>query len=397
MMLPPSLTSSLRMRLGLAAAALSLAAPFASGAHAQQVATPPATTAAAPAKTLPDRLTDAEFWKLFGDLSEPGGYFRLEDNFTSNEPEVGYLFTALRDRKIDGGVYLGVGPEQNYSYIASIRPRMAFLFDIRRQANIQHLMFKAVFEMAKDRADFLSILFSKPRPAGLTDTTGIQKIWDAYWFVPTDTVQGPKNYAAIVDRLTKTHGFTLTAGELGQLRHVFNAFYDFGPVIATNGAQQQARTVGGPSAWTFADLTGYSYDASGQPRSFLSSEEHFRYIKNMHERNLIVPVTGDFGGPKAIRAVGAWLAERNATVSAFYVSNVEQYLFMDGVQGAFYGNVGALPLTPSSIFIRPYSLRGGRSGPAGGPEQSLCPVQPFLASYAAGRVWDWGAAAACAR
>src|SRR4051812_31862074 len=115
---------------------------------------------------LPDRLNDADYWKLETDISEPGGYFRIEDNYTSNEMEVGQLYSMLRDSKITGDVYLGVGPEQNFTYMAAVRPRMAFIIDIRRQAIMQHLMFKAMFEMARDRADFISILFGKPRPAG---------------------------------------------------------------------------------------------------------------------------------------------------------------------------------------------------------------------------------------
>ena len=130
--------------------------------------------------SLPDRLSDAEFWNLVSDISEPGGFFRITDNFTSNELEVGRVFTMLRERGVAGGVYLGVGPEQNLTYIAAIRPAMAFIVDIRRQAVMQHLMFKAVFELAKDRADFIALLFSKPRPADLDGTTPIQRIWNAY-------------------------------------------------------------------------------------------------------------------------------------------------------------------------------------------------------------------------
>ena len=62
---------------------------------------------------------------------------------------------------MQGGVYMGVGPEQNFTYIAAIRPAMAFIVDIRRQAVMQHLMFKAMFELAKDRADFISLLFAQ--------------------------------------------------------------------------------------------------------------------------------------------------------------------------------------------------------------------------------------------
>src|SRR2546430_16372728 len=75
---------------------------------------------------LPDRLTDSEFWQLVGTISEPGGFFRM-DNWTSNEMEIGQLYTMLRDSAHTGGVYMGVGPEQNFTYIASIKPAMAFI------------------------------------------------------------------------------------------------------------------------------------------------------------------------------------------------------------------------------------------------------------------------------
>src|SRR4051812_12859278 len=111
-------------------------------------ASAPVTTspveAMAPSNALPQRLSSAEYWKLLTDISEPGGYFRIEDNFTSNEMEVGQLFTMLRAANVGGDVYMGVGPEQNFTYIASIRPKMAFIVDIRRQAVMQHLMYKAM-------------------------------------------------------------------------------------------------------------------------------------------------------------------------------------------------------------------------------------------------------------
>src|SRR6185436_295294 len=141
------------------------------------------------------------------EISEPGGAFRIADNFTSNEAEVGRVFTMLRNKGIAGGVYLGVGPEQNLTYIAAIRPAMAFVVDIRRQAVMQHLLFKAAFELAADRADFIALLFSRPRPPDLDGTTPIQSIWDAYQDVPTDQDLAAKNAVRFVDHLTRTHGF----------------------------------------------------------------------------------------------------------------------------------------------------------------------------------------------
>ncbi len=141
---------------------------------------------------------------------------------------------------------------------------------------------------------------------------------------------------------------------------------------------------------TFADLTGWSYDAAGEAQSFLSTEDHFRFVKTLHERNLIVPVSGDFGGPKTIRAIASYLAKHHAVVSGFYVSNVEQYLFQDGKHRAFYDNVATLPVNNASVFIRPYSLRRG-----GGPAQSLCAIAKFIGAVGAGQIYSNNDALAC--
>src|ERR1019366_6195442 len=84
------------------------------------------------------------------------------DNFTSNETSYLHIVGKLKELGVSGGAYIGVGPEQNFTYIARIRPQIAFIVDIRRQAMIQHLMYKAIFHLSADRAQFLSRLFSKP-------------------------------------------------------------------------------------------------------------------------------------------------------------------------------------------------------------------------------------------
>ncbi|HWP02737.1 MAG TPA: hypothetical protein VNL96_04730 [Gemmatimonadaceae bacterium] len=334
---------------------------------------------------LPDSLTDAEFWELLSAISEPGGYFRITDNYTSNEREIGRIYGMLRARRTSGDVYVGVGPEQNFTYIAAIRPRMAFVVDIRRQAVVQHLMYKAIFEMAPDRADFISLLFGKPRPGGLDRETPIQQVWDAYWNVASDSGYAAANLRRVVGWLVEKRGFQLTEEELAQLRRVFWAFFWYGPLITTRGAP------GGGSSVTFAELTGYTYDDSGQPRSFLASADDYDFVRGLHLRNLVVPVSGDFAGPKAVRSIGDYLRTRGAIVRAFYVSNVEQYLFQDGKAAAFYDNVARLPVDEESVFIRPYSLRRG------GPDEALCPVLPFLAAVNRGLVASNADALACPR
>ena len=190
--------------------------------------------------------------------------------------------------------------------------------------------------------------------------------------------------------MTQTHGFTLSAGESAQLESVRAAFVHYGPDISTRGGLGRLRA--GGNGGTFADLTGWAYDAAGNPQSFLSTEENFQFVKSLEQKNLLIPVSGDFGGPKAVRAIGAYLQKQGRVVSAFYVSNVEQYLFQDGKATAFYDNVATLPVNDESVFIRPYSLRLDRW--AGEP---LCPIAAFIREVRGGRIVSNGDALACIR
>src|SRR5881396_3834978 len=103
----------------------------------------------------------AEFSRMVRDFSEEDGFFR-SDNFVSNETSYLHIVDKLEQLGARGGAYIGVGPEQNFTYIAKVRPRIAFIVDIRRQAMIQHLMFKALFQLSENRAEFLSRLVSRP-------------------------------------------------------------------------------------------------------------------------------------------------------------------------------------------------------------------------------------------
>ena len=111
-------------------------------------------------------------------------------------------------------------------------------------------------------------------------------------------------------------------------------------------------------------------DAGGTERSYLASEKSFAFLKDLQSRNLVIPVVGDFGGPKALRWVGSYLRARKATVSAFYLSNVEQYLVQDGKWQAFCASVATMPIDSTSTFIRS-SSGGGGFGRGGGFVSSL--------------------------
>jgi hypothetical protein len=124
-------------------------------------------------------------------------------------------------------------------------------------------------------------------------------------------------------------------------------------------------------------------DDSGQNRSFLGTHANFVTVKELESRNLLVPVVGNFGGTKALRAVSSYLRRTGQTVSAFYVSNVEQYLRQDGLWEQFCQNASGLPVDGSSVFIR--SMRGGFGGARGGMGfgLSLAPIARDVAACGA--------------
>jgi hypothetical protein len=134
---------------------------------------------------------------------------------------------------------------------------------------------------------------------------------------------------------------------------------------------------------TYEELMVQS-DWNGVPRSYLASEEHFGRLKSLQERNLIVPVVGNFAGPKALRGIGDYLRQHGATVTSFYVSNVEQYLYQDGVFDAFARNVAMLPIDGSSTFIRSVWTRFGYQGRLLGPDRratALYPIRRFVRDF----------------
>jgi hypothetical protein len=310
------------------------------------------------AETLSPRLTDQEFWRLISDFSEPNGFFR-SDNLLSNELWFQYVVPDLTKTAKSGRVYLGVGPEQNFTYIVALKPRMVFIFDIRRGNLDLQLMYKALFELSADRAEFVSRLFSRPRPEGIGPNSSAQRIFAAYRNAEASETYYDENLQAIKDQLITKHRLALSQGDLDGIAYVYRHFYQFGPRINYNSSLNNGFGFGGFNRTTYADLMTTD-DGQGQARSYLATEENFAFLKELEAKNLVVPVVGDFAGPKAIRAVATYLKEKEATVSAFYLSNVEQYLRQNGVWNNFCQNVTALPLDETSTFIR--SVRDGQYG-----------------------------------
>ncbi len=339
------------------------------------------TNAAEPSLT---QLSDQEFWRLSSEFSEPGRTFHSE-NFVSNESLYQTIIPALLKTAVPGRAYVGVGSEQNFSYVAALRPLIVFMVDIRRGNLDLHLTHKALFEMSTDRVDFLTRLFSRKLPEGFSASSTAEEIFMAARKAVPDKAGYEENLRKIKSNLTEKHGFQLSQGDLEGIEYVYGSWFRSGPEIAYELLNAGR---GGPgrfgSSTTYADLMT-STDGAGQNRSYLAAESSFKYLKDLESRNLVIPVVGNFGGPKALRAVAKYLKEHKMTVSAFYASNVEQYLRQDGIWDAFCANAATLSIDETSTLIR--STRGGPGGFRGfgrpGFAMALTPIRPLVAACAA--------------
>jgi len=298
---------------------------------------------------LPDRLTNQEFWTLMTSLSEPDGHFR-SDNLVSNEIKFQWVIPDLVRRARPGGVYVGVGPEQNFTYIAALKSTLAFIVDVRRGNTDLHLMYKALFELSSDRADFVSRLLSRPRPDGLTRTSSAAEIFSAFAQVDPSEPMLNTTLASIRHQLTTVRKFPLSADDLMRIEAIHRVFF----LAGTKIQYSPYGSFGGTTQPTYAELMAAA-DETGNARSFLASEAAFAFIRDLQRRNALVPLVGDFGGAKTVRGVGDYARRRGAAISAFYVSNVEEYLQAPALR-AFCASVSSLPAGADSVLIR--AVRG---------------------------------------
>jgi hypothetical protein len=291
-----------------------------------------------------------QFAELSAQLSEDSGYFP-SDNLISNEEGYQTVLDKLSELNARGGVYIGVGPEQNFTYIAHVRPTRAFILDIRRDNMLQHLLYKALFVMARNRAEFLSLWTS--RPLGRNRTWLTDAPLEDLIALMDKTDPNPSYYRAnlkkICNLIERRFRVRLTEADRGRLDFIYKSFYEPGLGIRYESHIRR------DWRW-FPTLKSLllETDRRGRQRTFLASEEDFQFLKRFQERDLLVPVTGDFAGPKALRAMAEYIRQRGERVSVFYVSNVEFYLLQQNSFSTFVESVKTLPHDERTIMIRSY-------------------------------------------
>jgi hypothetical protein len=288
------------------------------------------------------------FRELVQELSEEGGYFDT-DNLISNE--TAYV-QVIPDLKPSGGVYIGVGPEQNFHYIGRLRPEWAFILDVRRDNLLHHLLLNALLARSETPADYLCRLFSRGC-AGASTAKSFEEMVAAVEASEPEEALFDENLAGVFEHVAKNLGFPLDAKDKNVIESTYRSFFEeqLGLRFESHGRPPM------PYHPTYRSLL-LARDPAGRPSHFLSRPEDYDSVRKLAREGRLIPIVGDFAGPHALKAIGKFAREQRETVTAFYVSNVEFYLLRSRLFRSYVENVRALPSTDSSVFIRAYFSYG---------------------------------------
>jgi hypothetical protein len=325
------------------------------------------------------------FAATIASLSERGGYFDT-DNLISNEASYLQVLPDLERRGIHGGAYIGVGPDQNFSYIAAMRPSVAYIVDIRRDNVLLHLLFKAIFHESRTRVEYLAMLFGRGAPPQLDrfKAAGV----DALAQYVTDA---PRTDAAALharlDTVIRGFGVPLSADDLKTMAGFHQRFIDAGLSL-------RFESTGRPPQWgypSYGDML-VDRDGGGRQAHFLATEDGYHFLRDLQARDLVIPIVGDLAGPSAVANVGKAIAARGEKLTAFYVSNVEFYLFREGTFEPFITNLRRIPHATNAVLIRSFfgRLPMAPARPRDNSVSQAASIDDLLRGVDAGRVRSYG-------
>ena len=301
---------------------------------------------------------DTSFAGTVARLSEPAGYFD-SDNLISNETSYLHAVSHLRTLGTSGGAYIGVGPDQSFSYIAAIRPSVAFMIDIRRDNLLMHLMFKALFQRSANRLEFLSRWTGRVVPPDVREWDNAP-IDDILTRVDSLTIDPNRSETDSILATVRRYGVPLTLGDSATIRRFHGEFVTYGLDLKFTSTGRAAR-------YYYPTLRQLilERDLDGRRSSYLASDRTWRFVKDLEARNRVIPVVGNLAGSVAFPAIGREVAARGEQVSALYVSNVEMYIWREGSFTTFAANAARLPRNDRSVIIR--SFFGGGFGGSSHP------------------------------
>lgn len=263
------------------------------------------------------------------------------DNFLTNEESYLRVANDLAERFPEGTVYLGVGPDQNFSYIAHARPAWAFILDYRRRNTRLHLLHKALFALCRDRVEYLSWLLAR-HPRSLSPSPTASELVEGF----TDR---PLNSGLLDQARREVERYLRPLGILSD-----REWEDLWSIQARlAGPGLNARFLALPIYPSFGQLI-QSKSRRGNPAHLLAEDTLFDRVRRLQIQDRITPIVADFSREASLIALSDWLRSRRLCVGALYISDVEFFLLKAGQRSwrNYIGNLEALPWAEGAVLIR---------------------------------------------
>ncbi len=282
-------------------AALSLSAVlgWAVTASAENSAPPEEAPQERPAETTTVSPIPADWAAVFDAMRPdpaPEKLIRNTHYFTSNENALDLFHAAIVDK---GGVFIGLGAEQNYLMAGWARPQILVPFDFDKVIIDLHAVYRVAFLHARTPKEFI-----------------------AFW----------------AERNAKT------TRQLIKEAH---------PEPARRKAVLKAFRLGREFVHKRLIRTKRMYRNRKAP-TFLNDPEQYQFIVDLFKADRVYPICGDLTADIALRDVAEATRKAGLTVRVLYLSNAEQYF---KYKSDFKENIYALPFDDRALVLRTVGMK----------------------------------------
>jgi hypothetical protein len=259
--------------------------------------------------------------RSFVDCRDPNHYIK------SNEPRQ-HLWRPFVENL--GGGYVGVGIDQNYSFIAHAKSEWVWLFDYDPTVVRLHHVLRAIVLDSPTRADFVSHFeaANKDKTLALLSAT----------------------YAGLAERAAYREIFGVSrAGLLGYYGHQMAGEIAIPDITRAPTAD--------PETPERAAGVKIGQDLPDPTYGWLATEEAYQYIRTLYQQGRIKLLKGDMLANNTMQGIAAAAKALNVTVRVYYPSNAPECW---PHTSQYKKNLLALPFDEQSVIIQ--SLSGVKAG-----------------------------------
>src|SRR4030095_13719695 len=152
------------------------------------------------------------------------------------------------------------------------KPALAIVTDIRRQNMLEHLLYKALFDLSATRAEFLANLFSRETPR-IDSRASLPELLQSIRRSGSSVARLRSNLSAVRQRLSQKFGLHLSEMDLSRIEYVYATLHE-------EGLDLRFSSIGRNNAMNYPTFESLllQTDRSGARQGYLATEESFQWM-----------------------------------------------------------------------------------------------------------------------